>query len=287
MRKFYLLIFIAFGFIGRSNGQTTLTPTPPILDFGSVCVGSTPVLKFTINGTDLTDEVVSVGELSGYTYSENKNGPFTTSLALAPSGGVPYTQDIYVMFSPTAVQPYNGSISISGGGASPVNVAVAGSGSDNKPVSVSVAATATTICAGTPVTFTATPTNGGTNPTYQWQLNGLNESGATGSTFTPTTIADGQSVSVVMTSNAPCATGSPVTSNLIFVAVNPIPTVVVTNIAVCSPSTADLTAATVTAGSTAGLTYTYWTDAGATSAYPTPKTAGAGTYYIKGTTASG
>ena len=50
----------------------------------------------------------------------------------------------------------------------------------------------------------------------------------------------------------------------------------------------DITAAAVTAGSTAGLTYTYFTDAAGTIALGSPgAVAAGGTYYIKGTTASG
>jgi len=92
----------------------------------------------------------------------------------------------------------------------------------NLPASVNIDATATSICSGTSVTFTATPTNGGLTPTYQWKVNGNNVSGQTTSTFTSTTLSDNDVVSVVMVSNAsPCLTGSPATSNTITMAVSP------------------------------------------------------------------
>ena len=58
-------------------------------------------------------------------------------------------------------------------------------------------------CAGKPVTFTATPTNGGTTPSYTWLVNGVGVQTGSGNTFTyqPT---NGDVVRAVLTSSNPC-----------------------------------------------------------------------------------
>lgn len=89
------------------------------------------------------------------------------------------------------------------------------------PASVSIAAVPSgAICAGTSVTFTATPTKGGVTPAYQWKVNGT-DAGTNSATYTLTTLADNDVIKVEMTSNATCVTGSPATSNEITISVTP------------------------------------------------------------------
>ncbi|HEY9176317.1 MAG TPA: GEVED domain-containing protein [Flavipsychrobacter sp.] len=68
--------------------------------------------------------------------------------------------------------------------------------------SVVVNVTNDDICAGTSVTFTPSPTNGGTNPTYVWKRNGT--AVGTGSSYTTSALANGDLVWCDMTSNAVC-----------------------------------------------------------------------------------
>jgi len=84
--------------------------------------------------------------------------------------------------------------------------------------SVSITVSTNPVNSGIPVAFTATPLGGGTSPVYQW-FNGANQVGTNLNTFTYTP-ADGDLISVIMTSNAPCATGSPATSNAIQMSVS-------------------------------------------------------------------
>ena len=74
-------------------------------------------------------------------------------------------------------------------------------------------------CAGQQITFTANPTNGGSNPNYQWKVNG-NNIGTNSPTFTSNSLTNGEVVSCVMTSNLSCASPATITSNLITVTIN-------------------------------------------------------------------
>ena len=141
---------------GTQQSFTTLAPVltaTALTAFGNICIGLTvgPNM-FTINGTNLTNAPVSVGPLSGFTFSTTSGGTYFATLSLVQGGGT-YTQDIYVKFSPVAVQSYSGPIPVSGGGATAINVAASGAGINSIPTLTTGAASAitttTATCAGT------------------------------------------------------------------------------------------------------------------------------------------
>ena len=90
------------------------------------------------------------------------------------------------------------------------------------PASIVISTNSTTICTGSAIIFTATPSNGGTNPIYQWLINGQNV-GTNSASFSSSTLTNGQTVSCVLTSNSICASPLTATSNSLNIIVNPIP----------------------------------------------------------------
>jgi hypothetical protein len=80
-------------------------------------------------------------------------------------------------------------------------------------VALAITAGSQTICNGSAVTFTATPTNGGTSPTYTFRVNGTPVQNSSSNTFTSSSLSNGNVVDVSMTSNATCAIPTSVSSN--------------------------------------------------------------------------
>lgn len=106
-------------------------------------------------------------------------------------------------------------------------------------VSLSVAP-GDTVCAGTNTSFVATPTNGGTTPTYVWSVNGSLVTG-TGDSYTYVP-ANGDIVSVTMTSSEACPSPATASANRNMVVVSnetPVVTIAVgPNDTLCQGSTA-------------------------------------------------
>jgi gliding motility-associated-like protein len=89
---------------------------------------------------------------------------------------------------------------------------------------VSIATSTATVCSGIPVSFVATPTDGGMGPLFQWEVNGV-DAGTDSVLFVTDSLQSGDVVSCIMTVAGSCS--APVGSNEITMVVQPSPTVVV------------------------------------------------------------
>ena len=146
--------------------------------------GSSPGYQWKLNGAN-------VGP-TGASYT-------TRSLANTAVVGVVVTPSADMCPSPTTVS--NGVIA-----------AVKPSGMPSVTVSASPGIS---VCVGTTVIFTATPVNGGSLPTYQWKKNG-NNVGSGGMTYTDSSLANGDVITVVMTPSSDfCASPATATSSAV------------------------------------------------------------------------
>ncbi|HEX2532135.1 MAG TPA: right-handed parallel beta-helix repeat-containing protein [Chitinophagaceae bacterium] len=114
-----------------------------------------------------------------------------------------------------------------------------------------IMASATSICPGAQVTFSATGTHTGNTPVWQWKRNGIPE-GTNAPNFSTRSLNDGDTVTVELTSSAACAVPNPATSNALPVTVRSGAPARVTAAAsateICSGTSVTFTASAANAG---------------------------------------
>lgn len=136
------------------------------------------------------------------------------------SPGATSTAPITYTSNNTAVATIvSGKVHIIGAGTATIT-ALDGTSTSTQTLTVNAAVTPTiTIspdaidtCQGATVVYTATVTNGGTAPTYQWQVNGQ-AAGTNDATFTSSNLNDNDKIACTLTSSAPCTTNAIAKSN--------------------------------------------------------------------------
>jgi hypothetical protein len=187
----------ALGCTGKDTVSVTVSQTPELLSATS----NSPVCA---NGNI---ELNATGNTPGTAWSWSGPGGFTAAV-----------QDTTLI-----------SVPVSAGGTYTVT-ATLGSCSAKIDVPVTVVSGPTvaiypspndSICTGASVSFVAVPTNPGAAPQYQWMLNNNPVAGATGTRYTPSSIAMGDEVKVVLTPGAGAACATVVNSNAIPMTVLP------------------------------------------------------------------
>jgi hypothetical protein len=177
---------------------------------------------------------------SGGTYVSTSGLALNASTgAITPAGCTPGTYTVYYIMA-------NGGCTDTATTTVTINPSVA--------AGVSIAPTPSTpVCAGSNITYNATPANGGAAPSYQWKVNGVN-AGSNSPSFSNAALVNGDLITCVMTSNASCATGSPATSNAVTASVIALPTL--TNAPAKIICSGDATAIDLSASKPAGFAWT-------------------------------
>jgi hypothetical protein len=104
------------------------------------------------------------------------------------------------------------------------------------PVGISISTNVNPICSSNNVVFTATPSNAGPNPVFQWRKNGVNQgAGSNSPTYGFSNLSNNDIISCVLTSNAACISGNPAASNALTLTVGTWATVGVTISASANP----------------------------------------------------
>ncbi len=260
----------------KANGCTGTTVNYMITVVGSPNVSSSPVSQTFCSGGTTNINLNSTTPGAAFDWIVDAISPVGSVTGASPNSGNKIIQTLTNITTSVATVTYQITPMANGCSGSPIHAVIT-----VKPAPVLVIHNPAALCSPATADLTASAITAGSTSglTLTYWLDAV----ATSSFASPATAGTGTYYIKGFDAVTGCYTINPVT-----VTVNPTPTVVITNpTPICAPGTVNLTLAAVTAGSTSGLTYTYFSDAAATTPYPTPTTAGDNTYYIKGTTAAG
>jgi large repetitive protein len=200
-----------YGMLDQTVSWTTCLVDPPLVEAGedeSICPGE--IIQLNAILEDASSILWATSGSGSFSDDEIPNPVYTPSAADVASGSVKLTLTAYPSHPCAPVVSDEITLTI---------LPLIGN-------SVSIVASAYYLCEGTMVTFTAIPVNGGSEPVYQWKLNGINV-GTNSSHFQTSALAPGDQVQVLMSSSYPCPSPVTSTSNIISPFVIPvvIPTV--------------------------------------------------------------
>jgi hypothetical protein len=225
-----------------TSNAITMTVLPNVTPTASISTGSTSVCA----GTAVTFNANTTNEGANPTYVWKKNGSTVGSNASI------YIDNSLVNSDVISLQMTSNASCVSP--ATVTSNSLVMTVNPNVTPTISINTASTTVCSGNSVTFTATATNAGASPAYQWKVNGTNV-GTNSNTYTTSTLLNNSSVTCTLTSSSACNTVNPVTSNAIVMTVNTAPAAPVasSNTPVSLNGTLNLYASTIS-----GATYA-WT----------------------------
>ncbi|OQP62138.1 hypothetical protein A3860_29765 [Niastella vici] len=189
--------------VTRAASVPTVILNSGLTGFGNTCINTTAgPNSFTIDGADLDGTDITIAALPGFTYSETSGGTYTSTLTFSYSGTSFSGKIIYVKFSPTAVQSYDGNIAVSGGGITTLNVPATGSGVN---ATATVSTGTSSAITSTTATVAGTITDAGCSTITSYGIEYSTTPGFTNGTGTQVTASNlsGGNFSAALTGLAP------------------------------------------------------------------------------------
>ncbi len=231
-----------------SGSNTTCSGQPVTFTAAPTNGGTTPAYQWKLNGSNVGPNS------SSYTSSSFTNGDIITCVLTSDNScasPATATSNSITMTISTALVP---------------------------TVSTTITIGSNPTCSGQQVTFAASPTDGGTTPSFQWKLNGVNV-GSDSSGYTNTAIANGDVITCVLTSSSSCATPSTATSTattMVVDSASPAAVNITGTTTVCAGAPITLTANPINGGPTPSyqwkLNGVFWGTGDATCTNPSPVT---------------